>query len=218
MPNPADYLRTYTLAELERIAHGEIKKLGDRLVIPVDIDEIAENYHNIDIDVQRGLKDNHHTWGMVGKAPDSDGFLILVDDILLDSENLSNKYRMTVAEEFAHILLHGEAVYKVRTIEDFKAFQIHGNWRKHERNAKWLAASILIPYEQICTDVRTLYKQMVNAVGFSNPEAIKNKLSGLLAAQYEVSTSAMKYRLDKWPVDAFNKIDTAMKDQLEFLD
>ena len=52
--NAADYLRTYDLPELERIALNEVKKLGDRLIIPVDIDEIIEKYHNIDIDVQRG--------------------------------------------------------------------------------------------------------------------------------------------------------------------
>jgi hypothetical protein len=218
MPNPADYLRTYTLPELERIAHAEIKKLGDRLVIPVDIDEIAENYHDIDIDVQRGLKDNHHTWGIVGRDLESENYVIIVDDTLLDSDYLRNKYRMTIAEELAHLLLHREAIEKVQNIDDFKALQNHGNWHKHERNAKWLAASILIPYEHILADVRLLYKQMVNAVGFGNPEAIKHKLCGVLAAKYEVSTSAMKYRLEKWPVDVFNKINTAMKDQLEFLD
>ena len=167
---------------------------------------------------KEGLKDNHHTWGMVGRDLDSDNYIIIVDDTLLDSDYLRNKYRMTIAEEFAHLLLHREAIEKVQNIHDFKGLQNHGNWHKHERNAKWLAASILIPYEHVLADLRSVYKQMVGVVGFSNPDAIKNKLGGVLATKYEVSVGAMNIRLKNWPVDAWKKIDEAMNNQLEFLD
>lgn len=216
--NPADLLRTYKISELERIAYTEFKKLGDLIVIPVDIDQTVENFHDIDIDVQRGLNSNYHIWGMVGKDLDNDKFIIIVDDILLDSEYLRTKYRMTVSEEFAHVLLHREAIEKVRTIEAFKALHNHSKWYKYERNAKWLASSILIPYEHILNDCRKLYKQMIQAVGFGNPEAIKKQIANFLAQKYEVSISSMKYRLSNWPVDAWKKIDEATKYNLEFLE
>jgi hypothetical protein len=216
--NPADYLRTYRIPELEKIADTELKKLGDSLTIPVDIEEIVENFHDIDIDVQRGLKDNHHIWGIVGRDLDKDRFVILVDDTLLDSDHLRKIYKMTVAEEFAHIVLHREAIEQVVTVKDFKALHNHGSWHEHERNAKWLAAAILIPREHILSDTRVLYKKMVCAAGFGNPDAIKKKLAGVIADKYEVSVSAMTYRISNWPVDVWKKVDTAMKDHLEFLE
>src|SRR3972149_9457994 len=136
--NPADYLRTYQISELERIAYKEVKKLGDKFTIPVDIEKIVENFHSIEIDIHRGLKDNHQIWGMIGKDLDSGKFTILVDDTLLDFDHLYKRYRMTVAEEFAHILLHKEAIEQIKNIEDFKSLHNHGNWYLHERNAKWL--------------------------------------------------------------------------------
>ena len=216
--NPADYLRTYTIEELERIAYEEIKKLDDKLTIPVDIEEIVENFHDIEIDVHRGLKDNNHTWGMVVRDLDRDKFVILVDDALLDSDHLRKIYRMTIAEEFAHILLHCEAMKKVENIEDFKTLHNHGNWHKHERNAKWLAASILMPYEHILNNSRELYKQIITKVGFANSEAVKKYLANILAEKYEVSVSPMKYRLENWPIEITKKIDEAMKNKLDFLE
>jgi len=216
--NPADYLKTYQLQKLERIAYKEIKKLGDSLTIPVDIEEIVENFHDIEIDIHRGLKDNHHTWGMVLRDLETDKFVIMVDDTLLDIDHLEKIYRMTIAEEFAHILLHREAIEKVSTLDDFKALQNHGNWHKHERNAKWLAASILIPFENIMIDCRNRYKEMVRIAGFANTEVIKKFMTNKLAEQYNVSVSSMRYRLSKWPVDTWKKVDEAMKYNLEFLE
>ena len=216
--NPADYLRTYDIPELERIAYKEIKKLGDKLTIPIDIEEIIENFHDIEIDVHRGLKDNNHTWGMVVRDLDRDKFLILVDDILLDSDHLRKIYRMTIAEEFAHILLHLEAIKRVENIEDFRTLHNHGNWHKHERNAKWLAASILIPYEHVINNSRELYKKMITTAGFGDPETVKKYMVNVLAEKYEVSVSPMRYRLEKWPIEITKKIDEAMKNRLDFLE
>ena len=216
--NPADYLSTYTIQELEQIAYTEIKKLGDKLTIPIDIEEIVENFHDIEIDVRRGLKDKYPVWGMVVRDLDKDKFVILVDDILLDSDHLRKIYRMTIAEEFAHVLLHQDAMAKIKTIEDSKALKNHGNWSKHESNAKWLAASILIPYEHILNNSRGLYKKMITTAGFGNSEAVKKYMVNVLAEKYEVSVSPMRYRLKNWPIEITKKIDEAMKNRLDFLE
>jgi len=155
---------------------------------------------------------------MVLKDLDTNKFIIMVDDTLLDMDHYEKIYRMTIAEEFAHILLHKEAIEKVSNLDDFKVLQNHGNWHKHERNAKWLAASILMPFENIMIDCRNYYKEMVCIAGFANPEAIKKFMVNKLAEKYEVSTSAMKYRLDNWPVGVWKKVDEAMKYNLEFLE
>ena len=80
----ADYLNTYTVTELECLARQQLHDLKERrhFSIPVDIEEIVENL-GIEIEVRRGLKDNHHIWGMVAVDLDTNGLVILVDDKLL---------------------------------------------------------------------------------------------------------------------------------------
>ena len=217
--NPTDYLRTYDIPELERIAHEELRKLHN-ITIPVDIENLIEQVYQdeIEIDVKRGLKEHFNIWGMVGPELDQGKIIIFVDDQLLDLDHLYKIYRMTVAEEFAHILLHRKVIEKVKNIEDFKAIQNHPNWHEHDRNAKWLAAALLMPRGYILDDSRKLYKQLVSTASFGDPTAIKKYIRNLLADQYHVSVSSMEYRLANWPVNVMDKIDQAMRDKLDFLD
>ena len=215
----ADYLRTYNAQELERFAQQqlqELKRLG-HFAIPVDIEAIVEKL-NIEIDVQRGLREIHQIWGMVAVDLDTEGLVILVDDALLDSKYQSILYRMTIAEEFAHSLLHEKVIKEIKTVEDFKALQDHQDWHTHDRNAKRLAAALLMPSQNVLDDSRELYGQMISVVGHNNPEAIKKQIASYLASRYEVSVRAMKFRLNEWPIKVMDKIDSAMNAGLDFLD
>ena len=215
----ADYLETYTAAELERFARQQLQGLKKlrHFSIPVDIEAIVENL-GIEIEVKRGLKEHHNIWGMIAVDLDTNGLVILVDDKLLDLDHLRKIYRMTVAEEFAHSLLHKNAIENVRSVEDFTALQNHPEWHKHDRNAKRLAAALLMPAEYVLNDSRRLYKQMVEIAGYGSPEIIKKYIANELAEKYEVSVQAMKYRLTEWPVNVDGKVDLAMRDKLDFLD
>ena len=144
--------------------------------------------------------------------------MIVVDDQLLDLAHLSNMYRMTVAEEFAHICLHGKAIRNVRTPEDFRTLQNHRDWHDHDRNAKRLAAALLMPAENILKDSRKFYKQMVDIAGYGNPQIIKKYIANELSVKYRVSVATMKYRLTEWPVNVDSRVDLAMRDKLDFLD
>ena len=213
-------LRTYTVKQLEKIAAQQVLQLKEHqnFTIPVDIEAIVEKFHGIIIDVQRGLKEHHSIWGMVGPDLNSDKILIIVDDQLLDQDYLYRIYRMTVAEELAHAILHREAIKEVKTVEDFKALHNHSDWDRHDRNAKRLAAALLIPAEHVSKDSRELYTKMVRIVGYGNPDAIKKHLANKLAEQYEVSVKPMKFRLGEWPIRVMQKIDQAMSEELDFLD
>jgi hypothetical protein len=59
---------------------------------------------------------------------------------------------------------------------------------------------------------------MITIAGYNNPAVIKKYIANDLAKRYEVSPPAMKFRLEKWPVEVIGKIDRAMKDGLNFLD
>lgn len=215
--NPADYLQTHTIRQLEAIAHEQLKKLRD-LTIPVNIETIVEDFHKIDIDVKRGLKEHRNLWGIVGTDLDTGDLVIVVDDQLLDLDHLYKIYRMTVAEEFAHILLHRDAIVRVKSIEGFQALQNHPNWHEHDRNAKWLAAALLIPARYVLDDSRKFYKQLVSTAGFGDRNVVQKYLRNLLADKYHVSVAAINYRLQNWPVNVVEKVDRAMRDELDFLD
>jgi Zn-dependent peptidase ImmA (M78 family) len=217
---PSKYLRTYTVNELERIAREQIQRLKMQglFSVPVDIELIAEKLHGIQIDVQRGLKENHHIWGMVGHYRDSDKLMILVDENLFDLDSLHHVYRMTVAEELAYSILHREAILAVKDTNDFIALQAHADWHTHDRNAKRLAAAILMPAENLLNDARAFYSELVNITGFGDSNAVKKYLVKQLAEKYDVSPAPMEYRLNEWPIKVFDKIDQAMKDGLDFLD
>ncbi|MDH4203259.1 MAG: ImmA/IrrE family metallo-endopeptidase [Phycisphaerae bacterium] len=218
--NPADLLHRYELPELERIAQSFHDGVG--FSIPVDIENILEKQDGIDLDVWPKLAANHKLLGWTGIYTDRPGIIfVFIDDDLADDASMESRYRMTVAEELGHILLHKEAIEAVTDPADFKAIQQHPNWHYYERNAKWLAAALLMPAENLIKDARSLYEKIITSLPseykYSNPAAIKNKLISLLAKRYKVSPQSMEYRLKNWPVKILEKVDEAMKERLTFL-
>jgi len=219
--NPADSLRTYSAQELEHIAEGYHKKSGNDFYIPVDIELLLE-LEGIDLDIWPGLQANHKLLGMILINPETKKFMVYIDANLADYSAQRNRYRMTVAEELAHFLLHKEAIQFVCHPDDFRYLQSHAKWYECERNAKRLAAAPLMPASYLIEDARKEYPKIINALPsqyqYSNPSAVKNTLVSNLAKKYEVSFQSMQIRLDEWPVRVLQKIDDAMNSQLTFLE
>lgn len=67
-------------------------------------------------------------------------------------------------------------------------------------------------------DSRQFYKQLVSKVGFNDLRVVQKYIRNLLADKYDVSVSAMNYRLENWPVNVVDKINQAMQEKLDFLD
>ncbi len=219
--HPSNYLRTYTAKQLEEIAHEQIQTLKKQglFSVPVDIELIVEKLHGMQIDVQRGLKETHHIWGMIGHHKDSDKLIILVDESLFDLDAMRRVYRMTVAEEFAHSFLLGDAIRAVKDSKDFITLQKHPDWHIHDRNAKRLAAAILMPAENVVDDARESYKQIIGIINnFDNMPVVEKYLVKQLSDKYDISPASMRFRLSEWPVRVIEKVRQAMKDGLDFLD
>lgn len=134
--NPADFLREYSVTELEHIADKFHDGLGEKFDIPVDIDLLLENTEDVDLEIWPGLAANHKMHGMAGIDPDTKKIFVYIDDKLADTSAYKRRYRMTVAEEFSHILIHRPAIEAVTTVKDFKAIQEHPKWYIYERNTK----------------------------------------------------------------------------------
>ncbi len=141
---------------------------------------------------------------------------IYIDEGVADHN--PNFYRFTVAEELAHIQLHKSILDEVKDINLAVALRSWRGYEKIDRNAKRFAAAILMPSSHVVEDARKYYPKLVTAAGFGNKEAVIQYMISILCKKYIVSYEAMKYRLDEWPIRIIEKIISAMKEELDFLE
>ncbi len=211
-----DEIPTYKVTELERKA---IRILGERcrpsITIPVDIDLLVEQEPGVLLDIKPGLLERYSIAGMVVRKDDGT-FEVLIEEFIADHR--PNFYRFTVAEEFAHIILHRSILEKVTDIETAISLLEWKGYDEIDRNAKRFAAALLMPSRQLIEDARELYPQLVGLAGFNNPDAIKARLASNLSKKYLVSAEAMRHRLGEWPIQTMKKIDDAMREKFDFLD
>jgi Zn-dependent peptidase ImmA (M78 family) len=142
---------------------------------------------------------------------------VIIDAEVADHPSASF-YRFTVAEEFAHILLHRDIMAQVRTTEDLEELHAWTGYSAIDRNAKRLAAALLMPTVTVSVHARTLYAQLVKAAGFGDHAAILAHLEERLARLHAVSAAAMRNRLKEWPLKITQKVDRAMKERFTVLE
>lgn len=212
LPDPP----TYTVAELEDKASALLSEiLGPEFDIPVDIDLLAERLEGVTLDYTRGLREHHSLDGMVLRDADTGELFIYVDEWLADHN--PNRYRMTVAEEVGHIVLHRELVDAISDVASFREMQQHPLFRQIERNAKRFAAAILMPGSAVVQRAQATYPRLVKVAGFGDIGAIQKYLASQLAKDFEVSAETMRYRLTEWPMRVFERLAQALEDRLTYL-
>ena len=206
----------YDVYELERRAREFLRHhLGPDVSIPIDIELLLEKLEGVDLDHWPGLRANHGIEGMVARDPKTGELVVLIDDRIADTK--PTRYRMTVAEELGHLVLHRELIDRVHSPSDFKELQQHYRWYEMERNAKRFAAAILMPGDLLASHTERLYPQLVAVAGFGNAPAVLRQLAVTLAKRFEVSTQAMQYRLEEWPMRLKQRVEDAMRNRLDFL-
>ena len=213
-----EQLPNYAVKELEREATEFLRKaLPQGVQIPIDVDFLLETREGVDLDYWPKLEANHGVVGAVLRDLDSDCFLVYVDEDLADADHRRNFYRMTVAEELAHVVLHAEVIKQVVTIDDFRQLQQHKMWYQAERNAKRFAAALLMPPEELLRKSNRIYSELVRTAGYGYVEAIKKYLCSRAAQLFEVSPKTMSFRLGEWPMRVNKKVEEAMDARLETL-
>lgn len=106
------YLRG--LPELQKIGDEILEKVNkDNPYYEVDIDRIVETHYNIRIE-GAPLSWEH---GLEG-YPCLGGHKIFIDSNLMNDDKQDRRYRFTLAEEFAHIILHRDIWKDVNTPEE----------------------------------------------------------------------------------------------------
>ena len=206
---------TYKIPELERRARVLLEeKSHPTITIPIDIDFLVETEPGVKLDYRPGIKDRFSVAGVVWKS-DEDTLSIFIDEYIADTN--PTFYRFTVAEEYAHIILHRPIIEKITSLDMVTQLMEMENYWKMDRNARRFAAATLMPAKQLLEDARDLYKRLVDAVGFGDERAIIDRLVDRLSRTYKVSPSAMRFRISEWPVEVIRKVKEAIRDELGFL-
>ena len=208
----------YSVAELERRAEQLLRDAcGWPPSIPVDIESLVDREPGVLLDILPGLQTVCGVVGIARYESDTDTMRILIDADVADHPS-GSFYRFTVAEEFAHVLLHRNIMAQVQTLEDLLALHAWRGYHEIDRNAKRLAAALLMPTITVSREARALYPQLVKAVGFGDPAAVEAHLAERLARLHAVSAAAMRNRLKEWPLRITQKVEGAMRERLMSLE
>jgi len=208
----------YSAAELERRAEELLRRCcGWPPSIPVDIEFLVAEEPGVLLDILPALQDMCGVAGLARYEPETDTMRIIIDAEVADHPSASF-YRFTVAEEFAHVLLHRDIMIQVRTLEDLLALHAWRDYPEIDRNAKRLAAALLMPTITVAQEARHLYPLLVKAAGFGDQAALQAHLEERLARLHGVSASAMRHRLREWPLRITQKVERAMQQRMTILE
>lgn len=217
---PFESLPTYTVTDLERGAHDYLhRQFGPDIPIPVDVDWLLEAVERVDLDDWPKLRTNHGIEGGVWRDTDTGELVVYIAEELMDDESPKgySRYRMTVAEELAHLHLHRPVVNQITGLDQFCELQRHALWQQMERNAKRYAAALLMPGAQLSAYAERVYSRLVARAGTDNPAAIKKWLCTLLSKEFVVSETSMQHRLGEWPMRIYTRVEQAARDGLGYL-
>ncbi len=180
----------FRLYELERKAEDAIRRFPQCATgLRVDIELLIE-LNGVRIEAFQDLRRKWDTYAF----PDVTGHFIFVDAGLMDDPGGGKKLRFTLAEEFAHILVHTPLFTKCRTPEDRLSLQRHLGEDivdRLERQARALAGALLMPAATFDPRVEEVATACRNAQGEIDVE----KLAQALAHDFDVNYRAARKRL-----------------------
>ena len=111
----------YTVAQLEQRAELLLKqRCGWPPEIPVDIELLVEREPGMLLDILPGLQEIAGVAGFVRYESKIKNFRLIIDADVADHPAASF-YRFTVAEEFAHVMLHRQVMDQVSTLDDLNS-------------------------------------------------------------------------------------------------
>lgn len=167
--------------------------------IPVDIERIIDNGYRIDIYPSPGLMDRFQIDAYIS----CDLTEIHVDKRIYE-QRPPNRYRFSLAHEFAHLVLHAD-LYRSATFQTpqewkaaMKAMAADDyDWLEWQANA--FAGLLLVPPHHLATQVRTL-RQQIEGAGV-NPDRMEepsiDRALRHLGQQFGVSKNVIAIRLKK---------------------
>lgn len=187
--------------ELEQIAAKFHQKYcGDPVDVPIDIELILERDIGVEIIPFFGLERQYRINGILAKDVARDRFIIYVDEEMM--ENQEARYRFTLSEEYAHSVLHKDIFQDVEGLDDFlhlqRSITSEEIWLM-DRNARYLAGTILVPAPHVCKLARELLPPQLDPLKPLLAKVRKEELFRVAAKAlhgfYNVSLNCMLNRL-----------------------
>lgn len=193
------WLQHLSYQRIGQIADEFLEKYHPQLLLPIPIEEIAEQKLNLKINQEMGIK----------KGYDVDGFLtsdlttIFVDfDLYLKHEN---RTRFTIAHEVGHFVLHGALFrdLKINSAGDLgnlveKVTDAENQWLEYQ--AYSFAGQVLVPRGLLFNEIR---KRVGRVPQLETPEILVPIAQDLLDV-FQVSGLVMSRRLEKEKIVKLN--------------
>lgn len=191
------------LSELQKIGDEILEKVNrDNPYYEVNIDYIVEVHYDIRIEAAP-LK---WEFGIEG-YPCLGGHKIFIDSTLINDDRQERRYRFTLAEELAHIILHRDMWKGINTAEEWVEAWTklpEDIYNKLDNNAKELAGIILLPrYSFInrAIEIRDgLYKTFGYAPGKLTDEQkneIREAVIRVLMDDFNINSQPCEIRLER---------------------
>lgn len=197
----------YTTRQIEDSARDLLRtRFPGGITMPVDIDYLLEREPDVVLDIRSGLQDLGVP-GLILHHPEEQRFTVYIDTRVADG--LPAFYHFTVAEELAHLRPHRPVLARISTVEAFLAVYHSPEYHYLDRNAKRLAASLLLPEEHLRGDARAAFERLRLQYAAARP--LVHRLTVELAQRYLVSWEAMAIRLRDWPL----RIEAAVHEAFE---
>lgn len=184
--------KRYTYAQLKEISENFFEKncVGKR-IIPTDIEVLIEK-SGIIIEAIDDLRKDFSVKGLVAKDVKDDGMVKIFIDARHYEED-TFEYKFTLAEEFAHILLHMDFYEGISGVEDYiKKYNTISDedYRKYEQQARNLASFLLLPEKEFNEEVIAFIDTNIEGYkvfNFQSAEDFSDKISNLISKKFELS-------------------------------
>jgi Zn-dependent peptidase ImmA (M78 family) len=189
-------IRFYDIPTLEKIAKTFLEKYNDSDTLEVNIEYIIEGKLGWEIICAPNLIEDHNIEAYISKDKK-----IYMDPYLMDYKE--RKYRFTLAEEVAHHLLHSDVYKECNDLEDhlkvYNAITVK-EYKRMDRNVKYLAASILMPADLFEKQAFAIYER-VDKNKYKTNEEVLYKVSLELSKVFVVNDFPAKIRFQNLGLD-----------------
>jgi len=183
-------VREFKLFELERIAKNALAKAPDCIKSRVvDIERLLEA-HGVKLVTFQDLARQWKTYAFI----DTKSRFVFVDAELMDDVFEAKKYRFTLAEELAHLLIHTGLFAGCDNMEARMAIEEAIGEERNDRlehNAKALASMILMPEQSVRDFVEGAIPKFTDA----QDNVLIEQLVNAMSHEFDVNFKPAKRRL-----------------------
>lgn len=188
---PSPKAREFRLFELARIAAGALAKgphcaRGHR----GDIERLVQEAFGLKIIAFHELSRRWKTYAFI----DTTGKAVFVDADLIDNAQMEKKYRFTLGEELAHLLIHPMIFASCKTVEQRLAVEEELTDVRRDRlenNARALSSAILMPEATVRPFVETVLPEFTDEHG----HVLVDDLASAISREYDVNFRPARRRL-----------------------